>query len=188
MPIEGDLVILREERKEDMPLLLSLRNDLDTQGWSKALPTDYTLAMYVNRFQSREFTFDPREGRFVIEDRASGEAIGTIGYSELHPRLSATIGIAIAKSAWGGGHAYESQELLLRFLFAELGLRVVRLWTQSGNPRAVHLAEKAGFQVSVRMREAIFKGGKRYDTLMMDMLREEYYTRHPELKDELPSP
>ena len=84
------------------------------------------------------------------------------------------------------GAAYDAQELLLKFLFHELGLRVVRLYTQSGNVGAMKLAGKAGFQVSVRQREAIFKGGQRFDNIEMDLLREEYYALHPELEDNLP--
>ena len=45
MPLEGKLVILREERPEDMKFLVVLRNDLETQAWSKFLPPDYTEAM-----------------------------------------------------------------------------------------------------------------------------------------------
>jgi len=76
---------------------------------------------------------------------------------------------------------------MLKFLFLELGLRVVRLYTHAGNPRAVKLAEKAGFQVSARQRQAIFKNGELYDNLIMDLLREEYFARHPQLVDNLPS-
>jgi RimJ/RimL family protein N-acetyltransferase len=92
----------------------------------------------------------------------------------------------VAKKFWGGGVAYDSQEVMLQFLFQELGLRVVRLFTHSGNPRAVRLAEKSGFRVSMRQREAIFKNGERLDNLMMDLLREEYYIQHAELVDRLP--
>src|SRR3990170_6964868 len=35
MPLEGKLVILREERPEDVKFLAFLRNDLETQAWSK---------------------------------------------------------------------------------------------------------------------------------------------------------
>jgi hypothetical protein len=38
----------------------------------------------------------------------------------------------------------------------------------------------------MRQRESIFKEGKLYDNLMMDLLREEYFARHPELEDHLP--
>ena len=187
MPLEGKLVILREERSEDMKFLATLRNDLETQAWSKTLPPDYTEAMLMKRFESREFSFDRNDGRFIITSKRTGECAGTFGYYSLRPRWSVIIGIMLAKRFWVAGFAQDSQEVMLKFLFLELGLRVVRLYTHSGNPRAVRLAEKAGFQVSARQRQAIFKNGELYDNLIMDLLREEYFAMHPELVDNLPS-
>jgi RimJ/RimL family protein N-acetyltransferase len=187
MPLEGEMVILREERAEDMALLVALRNDLDTQAWSRTLPPDYTERMYMKRFEKREYSYSPEEGRFIIELKDGGDFAGTISYTGLEPRWCATIGIMVPKSFWGGGVALDATEALLAFLFQELGLRVVRLFTHSGNPRAVKLAEKSGFKMSVRQREAIFKSGELYDNLVMDILREEYFVRHPDLEDQLPT-
>jgi RimJ/RimL family protein N-acetyltransferase len=186
MPLEGKLVRLREERPEDMRLLVELRNDLETQAWSKTLPPDYTEAMYMKRYEMREFSFDRADGRFIIESKESGEFAGTLMYTDLEPRWSAMIGIMVVKKFWGGGFASDAQDVLLKFLFEELGLRVVRLYTHTGNPRAVRLAEKAGFKVSLRQREAVYKGGVLHDNLMMDMIREEYFAKHGELEDRLP--
>ena len=186
MPLEGKMTILREEREEDMPFLLDLRNNLETQGFTKSLPTDYTLPMYTKRFESREFSFDRGDGRFVIVHKDSGELAGTIGYTNHEPRHAATIGIAVSKEFWGTGLAYDAQEVLLEFLFHELGLRVVRLWTNSGNPKAIKLAERSGFKQSGRTRESVFRKGKLFDNVVMDMLREEYYALHPELEDGFP--
>lgn len=188
MPIEGTLVRLREERSDDAAFLAALRNDLDTQAWSKTLPPDYTVPMLTKRYEEREFSYDPLQARFMIEEKASGAVVGYIGYSGLERRHAVSIGVMLAKSAWGKGYAEESNELLLRFLFEELGLQVVRLWTHSGNPRAIGLAEKVGFRVSARLHNAIFKGGRLLDNVVMDQLREEFYARHPELEDGLPSP
>jgi RimJ/RimL family protein N-acetyltransferase len=185
MPLEGEAVILREERAEDMKLLVALRNDLDTQAWSTTLPPDYTERMYMKRFEKREFSYSPEEGRFIIELKEGSDFAGTISYTGLEPRWSATIGIMVPKRFWGTGVALDASEVLLEFLYLELGLRVVRLYTHSGNPRAVKLAEKSGFRVSVRQREAIFKNGELYDNLVLDILREEYFARHPELEDNL---
>jgi len=186
MALEGKLVTLREEQPDDLPFLVSLRNDLNTQAWSQTLPPDYTEPMYRKRFESREFSFERTDGRFIIVHRESGERAGTVSYTGLEPRWSATIGIMVAQPFWGSGVAPDAQEIMLKFLFVELGVRVVRLWTHSGNPRAVALAEKSGFKVSGRQRQAVFKGGELYDNLMIDLLREEYFAQHPELTDNLP--
>lgn len=186
MKMEGDLVRLREERLEDMDVIRRLRNDLDTQAWNYTLPPDYTQEMIEGRHTKREFSYDRSDGRFAVVWKETGECIGHIGYSGLEPRWSASIGITILREFWGTGAAYEAQEILLRFLFEELGLRVVRLWTNSGNPGAIGLAEKAGFQIAFRQREAVFRKGALYDNVNMDLLRPEYYARHPELTDNLP--
>jgi len=186
MALEGQLVRLREERPEDMLPLAQLRNDLETQAWSKTLPPDYTERMYQKRFDERSFSFDRSDARFIIEEKQTGELAGTILYSGLEPRFAANVGIMVAKKFWGTGIASDAQDVLLKFLFLELGLRVVRLFTHSGNQRAVRLAEKAGFKVSVRVRQGIYKNGELYDNLRMDLLREEYFALHPELVDHLP--
>lgn len=142
--------------------------------------------MFTKQFEKREFSYDPKDARFIIVSKKSAERIGYISYNNLNSRWGVIIGIMIAKPFWGTGAAPDALETLLRFLFEELGARVVRLWTHSGNPRAVGSAQKLGFQKSHLRREAIFKGGQRYDNLGMDMLREEYYARHPELTDNLP--
>lgn len=186
MPLEGILIRLREERQQDMPLLVDLRNDLDTQAWSKTLPPDYTEAMYIKRFNEREFSFERDDGRFIIEIKETGEFAGIIIYSWLNPRWSATLGIMVSKKFWGKNIAQDAQEVILKFVFHELGLRVARLFTHSGNKAAIKLAQKSGFQITVRQREAIFKNGVLYDNIVMDLLREEYYAQHPELTDGLP--
>jgi len=186
MPLEGEIVILREEQPEDMPLLKALRNDLETQDWSKTLPPDCTENMYLKRFQDREYSYDPQEARFIMISRASGEFVGSISYTGLEPRWSATIGLMVEKKFWGTGFAMDAQETLLKFLFVELGLQVIRLFTHSGNPRAVGLAEKAGFKVAARQRQSIFKSGELYDNIVMDLLREEFFALHPQLVDNLP--
>jgi RimJ/RimL family protein N-acetyltransferase len=186
MGLEGKLVFLREEREEDIEKQQALRNDLQTQGWSKALPPDYTYSMYKQRFQERKFSFNRTDGRFTIISKETGEYVGHISYSEYEDRFSANIGIVIEKKFWGTGMAYDAQEVLLKFLFLELGCQVIRLWTESGKPKAVGLAKRSGFKISGELRSTIYKGGTINNTMIIDLLREEYFALHSELKDNLP--
>ncbi|MBN1658641.1 MAG: GNAT family N-acetyltransferase [Anaerolineae bacterium] len=186
MSLEGEVVVLREERRDDLDFLRSLRNSMYTQAWSKALPPDFTAAMYEKRFEAREFSFDPDEARLVIVHKETGQRAGFIGFNWLERRMSATVGISVAVEFWGTGVAFDAQEVMLRFLFHQMGVRSVRLWTTSGNQPAMALATKSGFREAVRVREAIFKEGKLQDNVLMDLLREEYYAQHPELEDALP--
>ncbi|MEX2423356.1 MAG: GNAT family protein [Acidimicrobiia bacterium] len=67
----------------------------------------------------------------------------------------------------------------------ELGLRVVRLHTQTENARAVAAFRKLGFREAVSVPEGIFKAGAFADNLEMDLLREEWFELHPDREDGL---
>lgn len=188
MPIDGDGVRLREVRPTDFQMLVDLRNDLETQAWSRALPPDYTLEMIEKRYGGREFEYKRDSAMFMIETVGDAETVGFISYNELVDRMEATIGIAVTRPYWGSGVTIEASQLLLRFLFEDLGLKVVRLWTQSGNARAVGSAAKLGFKVAARYRQAIYKAGRYHDNISMDLLREEWFALHPDLTDELVDP
>lgn len=188
MPLEGDLVRLREIRESDLDLFAELRNDLEMQAWSRTLPPDYTIEMIRRRYWDRDFAYRRTDAIFIIETKDKEEVAGMISYSDLVDRMEATWGVAVHKRFWGTGVGHDAADTLLRFLFHELGLRVVRLWTQSGNERAVAAFEKLGFKVAVRAPNAIFKGGQYVDNLCMDLLREEWYALHPDLEDGLEDP
>jgi RimJ/RimL family protein N-acetyltransferase len=178
--IEGKLCRLRELREADLQLLADLRNDLATQAWSRTLPPDYTVEMMRRRYWDRDFSYSPDRAMLIIEDRETGATAGFVSYDVGADRREASIGVVVKESMFGTGVALEAVDLLLWLLFHQMGFEAVRLWTHSGNPRAVAAAEKLGFHQAVRLREAIFKDGRRYDNLLMDQLREEWSEKHPD--------
>lgn len=181
--IAGRLCNLRELREGDLQLLADLRNDLVTQAWSRTLPPDYTTEMMRRRYWDREFSYSPDWAIFIVEDRAGDTPAGFVTYQVGADRRTATVGVVVSERWFGTGLAIEAVDLVLWLLFHQMGFAAVRLWTHSGNPRAVGAAEKLGFSVAVRLREAIFKDGRHYDNLVMDQLSEEWYERHPDPPD-----
>lgn len=188
MALEGERVRLREIRESDLDMFVRLRNDLATQAWSRTLPPDYTREMIRRRYWDRDFSYRRDHGIFVIEVREGEEAAGMISYSDVVDRFEATWGLALDRRWWGTGVAHDAADTLLVFLFEELGLRVVRLYTQTENERAVAAFRKLGFQESVRTPGSIFKAGRHADNLVMDLLREEWYALHPDRQDRLVDP
>jgi RimJ/RimL family protein N-acetyltransferase len=176
--LSGSLVNLRPLRDEDFEFLAGLRNDMRTQGWNQRLPPCYTPKMVKERVEK---DYDkPNRGVWGIETK-DGKLVGYINYEETPPRLGATIGVITCVESWGKGHAREAMELILRFLFEERGLQVASLWTLSDRVRMIGLAQKLGFKASARLRESAIVGGKVYDTLVMDMIREEYLSKHSKM-------
>jgi RimJ/RimL family protein N-acetyltransferase len=186
MSLEGELVVLREERREDQRLFADLRNDLVTQAWAKALPPDYTEEMHIKRLETREFSYERDSARLAIVEKASGRLAGFVSYTGEQHRLSASIGIVVSREFWGTGVGFDAQEVLLGFLFDELGLREVHLWTHSGISKAIALAGRSGFVECIRLRESVFKNGRLLDGVVMSLLREDYFARHPDKVDRLP--
>jgi RimJ/RimL family protein N-acetyltransferase len=183
--LEGELVRLREVQESDLPMFVRLRNDFATQAWSRTLPPDYTIEMMRRRYWDRDFSYKRDHGFFVIETKDGGEAAGMISYSDVIDRFEATWGLAVEQRFWGSGVAADASDTLLRFLFEELGVRVVRLHTHTGNARAVAAFRKLGFRDAIRVPEGIFKGGRFADNLEMDLLREEWFELHPDRTDGL---
>jgi RimJ/RimL family protein N-acetyltransferase len=186
--LEGEVVRLREIREPDLEMFVTLRNDLVTQAWSRTLPPDYTLEMIRRRYWDRDFSYRPDHGLFVVETKDGGERAGMVSYGDVVDRFEASWGLAIDRRFWGTGLAHDAGDTLLRFLFEELGMRVVRLYTQTENERAVAAFRKLGFREAVRTSNAVFKNGRHADNLMMDLLREEWYALHPALTDRLIDP
>jgi RimJ/RimL family protein N-acetyltransferase len=94
--------------------------------------------------------------------------------------------MAMLEDFWGSGMAHDALETMLQFLFVDLGVRTVRLWTNSANGRALGLARATGFQDAIVVREANYKSGELADTLLLDMIREEYFAARTDLDDSLP--
>lgn len=74
----------------------------------------------------------------------------------------------------GKGYGGEALSLLLRYAFCELNLFSLIASVPEYNPVALHLFQKAGFVEEVRLRQALYRDGRRWDVVSMGMLRDEY--------------
>ena len=92
------------------------------------------------------------------------------------------VGIVIYDPAhWGQGKGYEALGLWSDYLlkaepkFARLDLR-----TWSGNHGMMRLAEKLGYQLEARFRNARIVNDAYFDGLGYGVLREEWFSRYPQ--------
>lgn len=88
---------------------------------------------------------------------------------------NAFVGLAVYERAnWGKGFGSEAMHLLLEFAFNEVNMRRVSLTVFEYNPRAIRSYEKVGFRHEGRLRGRLMREGKRWDMLVMGILREEW--------------
>ena len=89
---------------------------------------------------------------------------------------SATVGIFIGEEEnRGKGLGSEALKLLIGYGFDYLNLNNIMLTVYSFNNRAIKCYKKVGFKEIGRRRNSVMKKNKRYDTIYMDIIREEYY-------------
>lgn len=77
----------------------------------------------------------------------------------------------------GQGYGTEALNLALRYAFHELNLYRLSVYTSEYNPAAVHFLQAAGFTIEVRRRQLLQCDGRRFDALVMGILREEWERR-----------
>jgi len=76
------------------------------------------------------------------------------------------------------GIGTEVLRLLLRFAFRELNLHHIEVILPEYNVPALRFFEKHGFKLEVRRRQAVNRGGRRWDLISMAILRPEWEARH----------
>jgi len=99
--------------------------------------------------------------------------------SQLHEinniNRTATLGIFIGnKKYWSKGYGTEAIQLILDFGFNYLNLNNIDLALMEFNQRALKCYEKCGFKEIGRKRKCNFINGKYYDSILMDILVEEF--------------
>lgn len=117
---------------------------------------------------------------FAVEDVSSERLIGGTGLFSLDwTSRSAEAGISIYNPEyWGKGFGEEALNLLLTFAFRDLNLNRVGLEVFDFNERAYKCYVKVGFKEMGRKRASRFINGKYHDSIVMDVLRDEWSCAH----------
>ncbi len=107
--------------------------------------------------------------------------IGNVGLHKINwVNRNAELGIIIGeKEYWNQGLGTEATILALDYAFNIMGLKSVYLRVMEYNKRAIRCYEKVGFKHVGRLRSHIFRGGRWWDVLIMDILNEEFNEKHP---------
>lgn len=179
--IHGKRITLRGLELEDTKIILKHFNDFELRqflGVPVPISKDEEETWIQNTWESRR---KGTEHVFGIELSKTKLLIGTCSLFNVHCiNRSAELGIAIwNKSYWSKGYGSDALILLLAYGFDYLNLHSIYLLVNENNPRAVRAYEKIGFQHSARHRDAIFQNGQYKDTLLMDLLKDEFHKIHP---------
>lgn len=175
--LKGEKIILRAPEKEDLPLLREFYNDYEMRGVYIGGYRPMPAELFEKERREKK---DPNTKVLVIEDRTTGELIGTVSYGK-EDFNSAQIGFVIGKPEHRrGGYGTEANRMLMKICFLEENFQKLILWTGGWNIPAQRHAEFLGFKLAFRVRKNYQRNGKWCDSCCYDMLREEYLEKYGE--------
>ena len=170
--LQGERVLLRAFRPEDLDALTAFQNDLETEllgGGDPPRPsTRESMVELWDRYDK-----DRAGAAFVIE--ADGKVIvdcGLLNGDAEARRMEFVITIG-DKAYWGQGYGTEALELAVDYAFRMRNVRKVYLTVLANNPRAIASYTKAGFVEEGRQREHCWSDGGYVDLVLMARFRPE---------------
>ena len=113
---------------------------------------------------------------FAIVLKEEDKLIGNISLINVnHINQTASLGIFIGeKEDRNKGYGKEAIKILLNYGFNTLNLNNIMLEVYSFNKYAVRTYEKIGFRIIGRRRDCVYRNGRLYDEIFMDILKEDF--------------
>jgi len=163
--LQGEAVVLRPLRAEDVPRLVEIGRQPEVARW--------WTSVTMEKLTAKAAGLDDATGLAVLAD---GDLVGMIQFHEEDdPEYrSAGIDIFLSSEVHGRGLGTDAVRTLARWLVRDRGHHRVTIDPAVENPGAVRAYEKAGFRPVGVLREYwTDPSGVRHDGLLMDLLASE---------------
>ncbi|WP_414976565.1 GNAT family N-acetyltransferase [Gordonia sp. (in: high G+C Gram-positive bacteria)] len=165
--------VLRSMERADLPFVHELFNDPEVVRYWFVEPTK-SLAAIESTYDQR--VLDDSWRRFVIDD--GGRRCGIVELVGIHPKhWHCEFQIIVAPDAQGNGYAGKATQDALSYAFRDLNLHKVYLEVDNKNARAIHVYEKAGFQVEGVLKQEYFADGEYQDATRMAIFQQDFLAR-----------
>jgi RimJ/RimL family protein N-acetyltransferase len=176
--LRGDHVGLALMRREDAAAIAEWHQDLEFTA-NMGSPGE------AHSLEAREESFDqnarmrPDSAEFAVMLISTGELIGFGGLFDITRGRTATMFVGIgSRVAQGKGYGTEASRLICEYGFFFRSLHSIKVEVNGYNGRAIRVYERLGFKPVGRLRGVILLNGKRYDQVIMDLLRDEFPMTH----------
>lgn len=141
--LETDRLILRMWRNEDFEAYARMTADLEVMRFLGGKAFDRLeawrhMAFLVGHWQLLGY------GHWAVEEKATGEFVGRIGFMNPEGWPAFEIGWTLARQFWGRGYATEGARRALAFAFDELDKEHVISLIDPKNSNSLKVAERLG--------------------------------------------
>jgi RimJ/RimL family protein N-acetyltransferase len=185
--LAGECVCLRPVRPEDAPAAFELLQGRESilrwllwKGPSEVSELERSFAHWRRPFGgggdagAEADTDAGADYLFAIEERASGDFVGTIGVRfGGHPEMG-DMGYWIAEHVWDRGYATEAILLATAFCFRHVGAASLSAWVFVGNDASRRALEKNGFAFVRTAHQKVERDGIARDEWYLVLLREDW--------------
>ncbi|RFU70055.1 N-acetyltransferase [Peribacillus saganii] len=179
----GERIRLSAAREEDISIMMKWGEDAE---YLRNVDTE--IAFPKNKEElALEGKASPNEVYFRLRTIEDDQLIGFIAIHSIEwNNRTGLLAIGIGDpSNHNKGYGTEALKLILRYAFHELNLDRVGLEVIEYNKGGVRAYEKAGFQQEGRKRSVVYRDGKRYDMIVMGVLRHEWEVSQRSLTNKL---
>lgn len=160
---DGKLIRLREYRKSDFVFEQKCLNDYEVGRY-------YFFSIIPIANNEEKWISDKEGYDFVIETINNNVYIGGCGLHDTDFKNKNTfIHMFIVKDCWNMGYGSEALNLIVDYIFNELGLLKIKLDVFGFNERAISFYKKNGFIIESILKKEIYREGNYHDIMRMVM-------------------
>jgi len=158
--------------KEDLPFVHHLYNNADIMKYWFEEPY-YSMAQLEDHFQKSIHSENIRQ--FIF--KKDSERLGYIGFYNIEQiHRKAEFGIMIDPQHQGKGYAKRAMKQAIDYAFSILNLHKLYLIVDQENEKAIHIYQKAGFQVEAELKDEYFVNGSYHNITMMSIFQHDYFS------------
>jgi RimJ/RimL family protein N-acetyltransferase len=172
--LEGERVVLRTLERDDCRHLWANNEPVEPLA-TEPLSVGKSIEgadQWFEEMQSKQ----GREQVYLGIFNPAGDLVGEVQLANIDWQArTATLGAGIARASDRGlGYATDAARTMIQYGFDELGLTRVEAHTAEYNMPARRVLQKLGFQQEGLRRKALYRGGRRWDSVVYGLLRDEF--------------
>ena len=178
MLMTGNSVGLSVMLAEDVPTIARWNQDLEFTARIGTPGEAHTLEMRQEAY-NRNSRFRPEGAEFAVIEFGTGNLVGFGGLCDITRAQVATMFVGIGEAtARKKGFGTEATRLICEYGFFFRNLHSIKVEVHEYNREALRVYERLGFKTVGRLREANLLNNRRYDEIIMDLLRSEFELKH----------
>jgi RimJ/RimL family protein N-acetyltransferase len=176
--MSGSSVGLALMRADDVPIIARWNQDLEFTARLATPGEAHTLEMRQEAY-NKNSRMKPDSAEFAVIELSTGRLVGFGGLFDISRALVATMFVGIGEaSVRGRGYGTEASRLICEYGFFFRNLHSIKVEVHAYNDAARRVYERLGFKLVGRLRGANMLNNRRYDEIIMDLLRSELELRH----------